>query len=55
MVLGLFKLTSLALNVAVNPWSQTWPMEMMFRLSTDRNTLKGRGPMENLGKGRRAV
>ena len=55
VVLGPVKLTSLAVNVAVNPWSQSWPMEMRFRLPKFGNTLERRAPMGNLGKCRRAV
>ena len=55
VVLGPVILTSLAVNVVVNPWSQSWPMEMRFWLRRDENTLERRAPMGNLGKGRRAV
>ena len=54
-VLGPVKLTSLAVNVAVNPWSQSWPMDMRFRLPKAGNTLEIRAPIGNWGKGRRAV
>ena len=55
VVLGQVKLTSLALNVAVNPWSQSWLMDMRLRLSKAGNTLERRAPIGNWGKGRRAV
>ena len=55
VVLGPVILTSLALNVAVNPWSQSWPMEMMFWLPKAGNTFERRAPMGKLGKGRREV
>ena len=55
VVLGPVILTSLAVNVAVNLWSQSWPMEMRFWLPKAGNMLERRVPMGNLGKGRRAV
>ena len=55
VVLGLVKLTSLAVYVAENPWSQIWPMDMRLRLSKAWNTLERREPIGSLGKGRRAV
>ena len=55
VVLGPVILTFLALNVAVNPWSQSWHMEMRFWLPKAGNTLERRVPMFKLGKGRRAV
>ena len=55
VVLGMVKLTSLAVNVAVNPWSQSWPIDMRFRLPKAGNTLERRAPMSKLWKGRRAV
>ena len=55
VLLGPVKLTSLALNVAVNPWSQSWPMDMRLRLPKAGNTLERRAPIDNWGKGRRAV
>ena len=55
VVLGPVKLTSLAVNVAVNPWSQSWPMDMRLRLPKTGNTLERRAPIGNWGKGRRAV
>ena len=55
VVLGPVILTSLVVNVVVNPWSQSWRMEMRFRLPKAGNTLERRAPMGNLGKGRRAV
>ena len=55
MVLGPVILTYLAVNVAMNPWSQSWPMDMRFQLPKSGNTLERRAPMGNVGKGRRAV
>ena len=55
VVLGLVKLTSLAVNVAENLWSQSWPMDMRLRLPKAGNTLERRAPIGNWGKGRRAV
>ena len=55
MVLGLVKFTSLAVNVAVNPCSQSWPMDMRLRLPKAGNTLERRAPIVNWGKVRRAV
>ena len=55
VVLGPVKLTSLAVNVAVNPWSQSWPMDMRLRLPKAGNTLERRAPIGNWGEGRRAV
>ena len=55
VVLGLVKLTSLAVNVAEKPWSQSWPMDMKLRLTNSGNTLEIRAPIGNWGKGRRAV
>ena len=55
VVLGPVMLTSLAVNVAVNPWSQSWPMEIRLQLPNAGNTLERRAPMGNLGKCRRAV
>ena len=55
VVFGPVLLTSLAVNVAVNPWSQSWPREMRFQLPKAGNTVERRAPMGNLGKGRRAV
>ena len=55
VVLGPVILTSLAVNVVVNPWSQGWPMEMRFRLPKAGNTLERRAHMGNVGKGRRVV
>ena len=55
VVLGPVILTSLAVNVAVNPWSQSWPMEMRFRLPKAGKTFERCAPMGKLGNGRRAV
>ena len=55
VVLGLVKLTFLAVNVAVNPWSQIWLMDMRLRLPKAGNTLERRAPIGNWGKVRRAV
>ena len=55
LVLGMVKLTSLAVNVAVNSWSQSWPMDMRLRLPKAGNTLERRAPIGNWRKGRRAV
>ena len=52
---GLVKLTSLEVNVAVNPWSQIWPIDMRLQLPKAGNTLERRAPIGNWGKGRRAV
>ena len=53
--LGTVILTLLAVNVAVNPWSQSWAMDMRLRLPKAGNTLERRAPIGNRGKGRRAV
>ena len=55
VVLGTVKLTSLAVNVVVNPWSQSWPMDVRLRLHKAGNTLEKLAPIGNWGKGRRAV
>ena len=55
VVLGKVKLTSLAVNVAVKMWSQSWRMDMRLRLPKEGNTLERRVPICNWGKGRRAV
>ena len=55
VVLGLVKLTSLAVNVLVNLWSQSWPMNMGLRLPKAGRTLERRAHIGNWGKGRRAV
>ena len=55
VVLGPVKLTSLAVNVTVNPWSQNWPMDMRLRLRKAGNTLERSAPIDNWGKGRRTV
>ena len=55
VVLRPVKLTYLAVNVAVNPWSQSWPMDMRLRLPKAGNTLERRAPIGSWGKGRREV
>ena len=55
VVLGMIRLTSLAVNVAENPWSQSWPMDMRLQLPKAENRLKRRAPIGSWGKGRRAV
>ena len=55
VVLGPVKLTYLAVNFAVNPWSHNCPMDMRLRLPKSGKTLERRAPMGNWGKGRRAV
>ena len=55
MVLGPVKLTYLAVNAVVNPWSQSWPMDMRLRLPKAGNTLERRAPIGNWGKWSRAV
>ena len=55
VVLGPVKLTSLAVIVAVNPWSQSWSMGMRLRLPKAGNTLERRAPIGNWGKDRRSV
>ena len=55
VVLGLVKINSLAVNVAENPWSQSWPMDMRLWLPKAGNTLERRSPIGNWGEGRRAV
>ena len=55
VVLGLVKLTYLAVNVAEKPWSQSWSMEIRLRLTKAGNTLERRAPIGSWGKGRRAV
>ena len=55
VVLGMVKLTSLAVNVAVNPWSQSWPMDMRLRLPKAGKTLEISAPIGNWGKYRRAM
>ena len=54
-VLGLVKLTSLAVIVAENLWSQSWPMDIRLRLPKAGNTLERRVPIGSWGKGIRAV
>ena len=55
VVLGLVKITSLAVSVALNPWSKSWQRDMRVRLPKEGNTLERRAPIGNWGKGRRAV
>ena len=55
VVLGPVKLTSLDVNVVVNPWSQSWPMDMRLRLPKAGNALERGAPIGNWGKGRREV
>ena len=55
MVLGPVKLTYLAVNVAVNPWSQIWPMDIRLRSLKAGNTLERCASIGNWWKGRRAV
>ena len=55
VVLGLVKLTSLAVNIVVNPWSQIWPMDMRLRLPKAGNMLEIQAPVGNWEKGRREV
>ena len=55
VVLGPVKLTSLAVNVAVNPWSQSWLMDMRLRLPKAGKKLERGAPIGNWGKCRRAV
>ena len=55
VVLGPVKLNSLAVNVAVNPWSHSWLMNMRLRLPKAGKTLERCAPIGNWGKGRRAV
>ena len=55
VVLGLVKLTSLAVNVAENPWSQSWPMDMRLRLPKAGNTFERQASIGNWGKVRREV
>ena len=55
VVLGLVKLTYLAVNVPENPWSQSLPMDMRLRLPKAGNTLERRAPIGSWVKGRRAV
>ena len=55
VMLGPVKLTSLAVNVAVNLWSQIWLMDIRLRLPKSGNMLERRAPRGNWGKGRRAV
>ena len=51
VVLGGVKITCLAVNVALNPWSQSWPMDMRLRLPKSGNTLERHAPIGNWGKG----
>ena len=55
VVLGLVKLTSLAVNVAENPWSQRWLIDIRLRLLKAGNTLEIQALIGSWGKGRRAV
>ena len=55
VVLGLVKLTPLAVKVAEKPWSQSWPMEIRLRLTKAGNTLDRRAPIDSWGKVRSAV
>ena len=55
VVLGPVKLTYLAVNVAENPWSQIWPMDIRLWLPKAGNTLERRAPSGSWRKGRRAV
>ena len=54
-MLGLVKLTYLAVNVVENPWSQSWLMDMRLRLPKAGNKLERRASIDSWGKGRRAV
>ena len=55
VVLGLVKLTSLAVNVAEKPWSQIWPMDIRLRLPKAGDTLEIRAPIGSWGKRIRAM
>ena len=55
VVLGPVKLTFLEVNVAVNLWSQSLPMDMRLRLPKAGKTLEKHTPIGNWGKERRAV
>ena len=55
VVLGPVKFNYLAVNVAVNPWSKRWSMDMRLRLPKAEKTLESRAPIGNWGKGRRAA
>ena len=54
-VLGLVKLNSLAVNVAENPWSQTFLMDMRLQLPKAGNMLERQAPIGSWGNGRRVV
>ena len=55
VVLRTVILTYLEVNVVLNPWSKSWPMDMRFRLTKDGNTFERRAHTSKLGKGRRVV
>ena len=55
VVLGLVELTSLAVNLAENPWSQSWLMDIRLRFPKAGTTLERRAPIGSWGKCRRAV
>ena len=55
VVLGPVKLTSLAVNVVENPWSEIWPMDIRLRLTKAGNTLERRVHIGSWGKCIRAV
>ena len=52
VVLGPVKLTYLAVNFAVNPWSHNCPMDMRLRLPKAGKTLERCAPIGNWGKGK---
>ena len=55
VVVGLIKLTSLAVKSAEKPWSQSWPMEIRLRLPKVVKMFDWRAPKGSWGKGKRAV
>ena len=55
VVLGPISLTSLALKIAENPWSQSWPIEIRLCFPKAGKTLDLRAPRGIWGKGRRVV
>ena len=55
VVLGPVKLTSLAIKVAENPWSQSWSIDIRLRLPKAGNMLEIQAPICSWVKVRRAV
>ena len=50
LVFGTVKLTYLAVKIAEKPWSQSWQIDIRFRLTKSGNTLDCWAPIGSWGK-----